>query len=673
MSRIAAILMVILWLLNLAPSPTRSAVAVADGWEHLPGPLVTGGTVDALAAARTPPLTFYVLVAAPSGERRLFRASEDLTWELMHTFASRQRSLAVAADDPNVVYVGEDQRLRRSADGGLMWTDVFTLGQVVAAPMGDMVYAGGVVDAASVGLRCFQTAAIVARSDDNGVHWRSAAINCGTEVTALAVHPTLPDTLLVGIYNDADKRGYVALSEDGGLSWTQADLHPSSVHYVMELVYDATQPERVYLASEDGLLRSLNGGRSWHDLRDPERQPPWAEYRLAVDAAGVVYAADHHRYASEPAWLYRSDDGGETWWRALEPLPAGCGDLLANPIQPGLLYAGFQEYGVYRSDTGGSHWEERNEGLEMLPEVHAIAFDPRRAGTIYVGVTRPRGGIFRSEDGGQTWQQMIRNTPIYAIALDPAGSGYGIAGGPDGLIMTDGERWWEAYTSFDRPYTIYDVTIGPQGMSSAVAVGGEKGQGWALRYVIPSDERQMPYWQQVPIADSVYAYAIARHPKDPAILYVGGTDRYRNASVYRSADGGVTWEEIAELYLWGIDAVAVDPISGNAIYAGSPYYGLHRSVDGGETWTRWDEGLDTTASGLVRALLVDSVSVVYAGTLGGLYRRGPQDVRWGPWGLEDRHVYELARSDDVLWAGTDAGLWQRPLPLFRQWFPWVGW
>lgn len=358
MARWCSHAIVITWLLTWLLPWTNPEMALADGWERIETLTVAGGTVDALAMTETSPRAFYALVATPSGERHLFRAGEDLAWRRVYVFPTWQRGLAVGADAPDVVYVGGDDVLRRSIDGGLSWTDVFTVGQVVAAPGAGLVYAGGIVEGHAA-CQPGQGLAVLGRSQDGGDRWQVSPIGCGTELTAIAVQPTDSNTLLVGLRDDEAKRGYVARSEDGGQTWALVDFHPSAIEYVKDLAFDPAQPDRAYLASENGLLRSTDGGETWGGVPDPG--PPYRALEVAVDAAGVVYAADRTP-GPDPAYLYRSEDGGETWWRAVAPLPAACTNLLADPVEPGRLYAGFWEYGVFSSISAGGDWRERNDG-----------------------------------------------------------------------------------------------------------------------------------------------------------------------------------------------------------------------------------------------------------------------------------------------------------------------
>ena len=105
-------------------------------------------------------------------------------------------------------------------------------------------------------------------------------------------------------------------------------------------------------------------------------------------------------------WRWRVDSG----WQAL-PVPeaaAGFSGVVANPDQPGLIYASGPGLGVIESDDGGETWQAINTGLPNL-DVTALALHSFRRETLYTWV---RGeGIYRTEDGGATWEQVPDEGP----------------------------------------------------------------------------------------------------------------------------------------------------------------------------------------------------------------------------------------------------------------------
>jgi photosystem II stability/assembly factor-like uncharacterized protein len=149
---------------------------------------------------------------------------------------------------------------------------------------------------------------------------------------------------------------------------------------------------------------------------------------------------------------------------------------------------------------------------------------------------------------------------------------------------------------------------------------------------------------------------LAVDPADPDTLYAGRSD-----GLFRSSDGG--YGEVGELFL--------DARWPGVIYAGTQMEGVYRSTDGGDTWEQWRTGLAGEAN-WVYAMAVDPVGILYAATGDGVYQWDPGSSSWLPFGLQGQRTWALTfqrNSGYALLAGTGQGLWLRELVFWRHWFP----
>jgi photosystem II stability/assembly factor-like uncharacterized protein len=214
-----------------------------------------------------------------------------------------------------------------------------------------------------------------------------------------------------------------------------------------------------------------------------------------------------------------------------------------------IVYAG-TDGGVYRSPDGGQTWEERNKAMGSTP-IYGLVISPSNDQWVYA--TGKGAEIWKSEDGGSSPWERLRcdyfREGIYALALHP----------------TDSER-------------IYAGTDGSLLMST------NGGRDWLLR-----DGGLKHPKIQLKIS------ALAIDPRNPDTIYAGTGFRsnYDGHGIYKSTNGGLSWEPINnnlpvdDMYLGGyyIQAIAIDPYDSQTIYAGG-FSGLYKSTDGGASWSQ---------------------------------------------------------------------------------------
>jgi hypothetical protein len=179
--------------------------------------------------------------------------------------------------------------------------------------------------------------------------------------------------------------GIVRLDE-AGEAWTvELALSGSGAQC---LAVDPADPDTVYAGlREGGVRRSVDGGRSWVDCGLPEP----GVFSLAVSAAdGAVYAG------TEPSRLFRSEDRGESW-RELEallelpsrpswsfpprPWTSHVRWIAPSPHDSELILVGIELGGLMRSTDGGQSWQDHRPGAQ--PDVHSLAWHPHTPGRAY--------------------------------------------------------------------------------------------------------------------------------------------------------------------------------------------------------------------------------------------------------------------------------------------------
>ena len=235
----------------------------------------------------------------------------------------------------------------------------------------------------------------VYKSTNGGTSWTqvNSGLTNGEVVRAIAIHPTGPDTVYVGIYPGVFK------TTNGGTSWTAVNIVLPANTSVNALAIDPKTPQTVYAGTDAGVYKTTNGGASWTAINAglPKDIAQGIVDALAIDPSSpqTVYAGTFG------GGVFKSADGG-TAWTAINTGLANTSvvSLAIAPSSPQTVYAGTYEGGMFKTTTGGTSWTAINAGLPADdPGISALAIGPQ---TIYAG----RGAnVYTSPLSGSAPQQ----------------------------------------------------------------------------------------------------------------------------------------------------------------------------------------------------------------------------------------------------------------------------
>jgi hypothetical protein len=232
------------------------------------------------------------------------------------------------------------------------------------------------------------------KSEDGGHTWRKASSGIfDPTVSQVLVDPASPSTLF------ALTSAGIMKSSDAGSTWQTALEAPT-----FWMTMAPSSPSTLYASTAGGLLRSSDGGSSWSALSGvglPNTATGVQFVWVASDDANTVYA---NVSGSEPTadGLYRSADGGASWSKTLGEFTALARVIVESPGDPSVLYVDAFPNGLYESLDHGATWTQ----ISPLALV-AFAVDPYAPTTMYgaVEAAEERTTYVISMDAGATWDK----------------------------------------------------------------------------------------------------------------------------------------------------------------------------------------------------------------------------------------------------------------------------
>jgi photosystem II stability/assembly factor-like uncharacterized protein len=268
------------------------------------------------------------------------------------------------------------------------------------------------------------------------LHWRSVGPYLGGRVTSLAGVPAEPS-----LFYMATAGGGVWKTKDYGHNWENISDKYFKTGSVGAIAIAPSNPRIIYAGTGDpairntfltgdGMYKSMDGGKTWSRI-GLENTEVISWIIVDPDDPQVVYvAAMGHVWAPNPErGVFKTADGGKTWKKVLYVNEdTGAITLAMDPKNPQVLYAAmWQAYrrhwtfssggpgsGIYKTTDGGTHWHNisRNPGLPggAFGKV-GLAVAPSESNVVYALIQanyKPGhpGGLFRSDDGGQSWKLM---------------------------------------------------------------------------------------------------------------------------------------------------------------------------------------------------------------------------------------------------------------------------
>lgn len=427
----------------------------------------------------------------------------------------------------------------------------------------------------------------------NSMQWRMIGPHRGGRTVGAVGVPSQPSVFYIGVNN-----GGVWKTNDYGRTWNPIfDQMPTGS--VGDIAVSESNPNIVYvgcgegiqrpdLSVGDGVYKSTDAGKTWKNMGLKDGQQigniiidPKNENRIFVAVLGHPYGPNTER------GVYRSLDGGNSWERVLyKDENTGAIQVSFDPNNSHILYADLwagrqgpwengawngTESGMFKSTDGGNTWEKLTKGLPTPEQgLGRIGFciAPGNSNRLYATVDAGTrfGGIYRSDDAGETWSNINsdgrfwgRGSDFAEIKADPKNADIVYSANVVTWKSVDGGKTWTGFRGAPGGDDYHRIWINPNDpkiMLIALDQGG---------IVTVNGGETFSSWYNQPTAQF---YHVITDNAFPYNVYGGQQESGSVGIASRGNDGQITFREWHPVGVEEYGYVAPDPLDPNIIYGG---------------------------------------------------------------------------------------------------------
>ncbi len=506
------------------------------------------------------------------------------------------------------------------------------------------------------------------KSSNNGitwdpVFWKEATVSVGD----LAVSQANPNIVWVGT-GEATCRNSVTIgdgvykSTDAGKTWTNMGL--KDTRHISRIIINRGDPNIVYVAAmghlwgpnpDRGIYKTIDGGTTWSKVLYVDANTGFADLAMDPSDSLTLYATayEHRRlpyYFSSGgpgSALYKTTDGGLTWKKLAKDLPTGILGRIGVDVSrsnPKVVYALIEaaDGGIWRSEDKGETWKRTCDNatyklVNFRPFYYSqIRVDPTNDKVVYVF----SGGSYVSENMGKNFRIISMNTHSdhHALWIDPSNPLHLIDGNDGGIDISydQGKNWYDVQNI--PAAEVYEIGVDMQDPYRVYCGLQDNGVWGGPSASLDTAGITNSEWTCINSGDGFYAQP---DPSDPTLVYsnsqmnglaLSDLKATRNKSIRPEAP----LNEPPYRFNWN-SPILISPHDPKTVYCGGNF--LFRSRDEGQSWTTISPDL-TTAN---PKKLIDSGGPI------------TQDNTGAEIHCSIVTIAESPVAQGVIWCGTDDG------------------
>lgn len=279
--------------------------------------------------------------------------------------AASVSDLALAANNPSLIYAATDTGVFKTTDGGANWAAAGA--ETLSTPVTRLA-----VNPVNAAIVYATTPGGVYKSTNGGTSWAPSGLD-GLQTRSIVIDPTTPAILYAAVIPGS----VVYKSTNSGASWNPL---PSVGNFVTinALVIDPTAPATIYAGTNRGIYKSTNGGGSWGQLSVVSSfvQPPINTVVIDPNNSQTLYAA-------ATSGVFKSTNGGANWSKLNITPPVQMSFLAIDATNPLIVYAATRGGGIFKTTNGGTDWTFLTNS--PTSSINALLIDPTNGSNIFVG------------------------------------------------------------------------------------------------------------------------------------------------------------------------------------------------------------------------------------------------------------------------------------------------